>query len=236
MTKARDLLQSVSEGFSIDSIIDEYMPILTTTIRPEVKIANAPRAGWLGQDAWRYGQNPTQGKWWDDNTVISIQKSILGDENTLRRVIAHELCHHDAALSAYVPFLKDIDIQTFQKLMKIRGQHDTEWRKVAAKFNAKYGVGFVTEKSDHSYKTELTGLKDMIVVVMKISGDRYVFAVSSRLSAKQKGLLDRYKSDPDKKITKSNDARFLRGASIGSSWSLPPDPETQNKLAQLFAE
>src|SRR5208282_6822687 len=79
-------------------VMDELFPVLGGDLpKPELTMVNQPRAGWLGMNNWRIFINGG-GIGWGSNTTIKLQKYILNDENTLRRIIAHELCHHADSL------------------------------------------------------------------------------------------------------------------------------------------
>ena len=87
--------KSVGDLGLAKNIMHEMMPVLGTQLPdPELKIVNSPRSGFLGQDVWGIGIDQTRGIYGKDNTTIHLQRSILNDENTLRRILAHELAHH----------------------------------------------------------------------------------------------------------------------------------------------
>ena len=159
--KAREL-RGVTAGADdfglVQKILAEMMPVLQSGLpKPEMKISNSPRAGWLGRDTWRITYDTkTQQTGWSDTTVIEVQKSIVGNEETLRRVIAHELCHHEDSLVNEKPELERLGFPTYRRLRSGTG-HGAKWKAIAAKFNARYGADFVTEKSDQSYSQEQFG-------------------------------------------------------------------------------
>ena len=88
----------------------------------------------------------------------------MGDENTLRRVLAHELCHHADSLVNGIKELQRYEgMGTVGYKMFVRNQkgtgHGPSWKLYADKYNAKYGGDFVTEHSDESYVQDKSPVK-----------------------------------------------------------------------------
>lgn len=67
-----------------EDVIHEFFPEHSSSPKPIVKIVNHTRSKWLGRAT----------KSDSGNTLIEIQKSVLGDDESASRVIAHEVCHH----------------------------------------------------------------------------------------------------------------------------------------------
>jgi GNAT superfamily N-acetyltransferase/2'-5' RNA ligase len=220
-------------------IMHELMPVLGVQLpEPELKISNSPRSGWLGRNTWRVGiQN---GKpYWGENTIIEIQKSILNDDNTLRRILAHELAHHADALVNGVEEIKKVnDRWTYKSFMRDNRGHGPSWKQWAQKFNAKYGADFVTKTSDETYVTEELELHPYNILLKRDYDGRLAYEQSARMTAKQKRYLDRRASDKDEteyRLTQTNDRAFFEGHLIGSFyWSRPKEAEKQTKLEELW--
>ena len=70
------------------------LPIFET--KPLIGGAAAIFSGILGQTTWHY----------DQPVVIEINSQILGDKNTTRRVLAHELCHEAEFLLYWEPLIR----------------------------------------------------------------------------------------------------------------------------------
>jgi len=105
---------------------------------PTVKIVNHTIPKWLGRAVAK----------WDNSKELSlvkmeIQKSILNDEETLRRVIAHELIH-----------CWDYQETPYDVIHSHRWSgHGEFFLKEAARLNTKLGPDYVTPKSDETYVT-----------------------------------------------------------------------------------
>ena len=210
--------------------------------KPTMKIVNQPRANWLGRDTWRVGiQN---GKpYWESNTTIDLQRSILNDENTLRRIIAHELAHHADALVNGVERAKEVrDLYTYKSFVRDQhfAGHGKGWKQYAQKFNAKYGADFVTEKSDQTYVEEDQELRPYNILLKRDHDGKLAYEVSTRMTAKAKRYLDRLaqdKSETEHRLAQTNDRAFMNGFLIGSwYWVHPKEPETQQKLEELWSK
>lgn len=122
----------------LQGIAREYIAMLPkvdgqTLPMPKFAVVNRLTAKWLGQAALSDGE-----------TTIYLQKSLLGHEQTLRRVLAHEICHAWA-------------FWHFQlgKPGDHRGHSPNSlWMKAVNQINQ--GVGdpqFISETSDMSYVT-----------------------------------------------------------------------------------
>jgi 2'-5' RNA ligase/GNAT superfamily N-acetyltransferase len=230
-------------------VMHELMPVLGMQLpEPELKIVNQPRAGWLGRDTWRVGYERGYGNWtWGDNTRIDIQRSILNDEDTLRRIIAHELCHHAVALTTSTEKIKEEKARgtgewgykNFVRWMQSSG-HGTEWKQWASKYNAKYGADFVTEKSDESYAVEELELRPYHILLKRDYDGKLAYESSSRITPKMKRHLDRMAQDKEGteyRLTQTNDRAFFEGYLIGSFyWGHPKDENLQKKLEELWAK
>ncbi len=223
-------------------VMHELMPILGEQLpEPELKMVNQPRAGWLGRNNWRiFIKNGSIS--WDPNTTITIQKYILSDETTLRRIIAHELCHHADALIEGVAELSRlsnfgmIGYKTFLNGQRGSG-HGSSWKKYAAKYNAKFGADFVTERSDESYVQEEMPIPAYYIMMRK-DGEKIYYSVSSRMTQNIRGFVDRFAGEPNYRITKTTDREFMHAATIGSGWSYPKEgdagAEKREKVQELW--
>lgn len=226
-----------------NKIMNELFPMLgePSLPKPTMKIVNQPRAGWLGRDTWKiWIRNGEMGC--GDNTEIEVQKYVLNDEDTLRRVIAHELCHHADSLvngtkeiERYKSF-GQIGYKTF-----LRGQsghgHGPTWRQYTAKYNAKYGADFVNEKSDESYKQEELPIRPYYIRLWNQGNGKIYYSVSTRIGPKIKKYLERKAVEPDQaeRMTKTDSRLFMHGATIGDGWSSPQGKDAEAKT-KLLAE
>lgn len=143
----------------VREIVVEMMGVLKSGLpEPELKIVNDEKLEWVGHTDWNYGiQNGTT--FADPTTAISIQKKALVDDRTLRRIVAHELCHHEEFLVIEAGKLSKLGFEKYEQ-QKETDTHGTEWKKIAARFNAKYGEDFVTEESDKDFVVAKTASPD----------------------------------------------------------------------------
>lgn len=158
-----------------------------------------------------------------DNSVISIQRSILHDPQTVDRVLCHEVIHH-VLYMAYSP-----DSPEF------RSSHGVAFKRLCQKINAVRGVDYVTEKSDQTYNQVANTKPFSILILPNISGAKYGYQVAVRLSAKQQEKAFDAVRNKEAHLIQIVDRNFLGGASIGSGkWTVPQTPEKQALLKQMY--
>lgn len=187
---------------------------------PEIKFSHRTGAKNLASCSWRPGS---------DNTVLEIQRSILADEKTLRRVLAHELIHH-------WEFLRT-DQTTARALARLglkNDGHGANFEEYAARINAIAGEGYVTKKSDQSYDTSVA---PAYYILVEPHGQRYGYTIAIRPSAAQKIVIDHKRQTRIARLFKITDGRFLNGAPIKrhGGFSIPTNPEHAAALATLYA-
>lgn len=188
---------------------------------PGILFANRIGARSLAGCAWKVGS---------DNTMFEIQRSILGDEKTLRRVLAHELIHH-------WQFLRT-DQTTAAALAKFRiktNGHGADFTEYAERINATEGAGYVSKMSDQSYDT--TSAPPFYILVQPHGNERFGFTVAIRPSAAQKAAIEAKREKDLARLFKITDGRFLNGAPIKrhGGYSIPREPEHVAFLAKLYA-
>lgn len=120
-------------------------------------IENDPNA--LGICLWKPGAASVN---------IIVSNKVKGNEKSIKRVIAHELCHEAEYLLCWLPeFMENIsaakEAANEAALIKVRkflknfmaaleaDSHGEIWQSYANILNAKYGKDFVTATSDESY-------------------------------------------------------------------------------------
>ena len=217
----------------IPSIIQEFLPILAPGLpSPKVVIVDTPGAAYLARDLWVPGEG---------NTTLKIQKAVLGDETTLRRIIAHELCHHEGFLSHYAP----MPDRQRDLLMKVEGGHGAYFKRLAEKFNARFGAGFVTETSD-SAMVEDDGRTYIVLLRRKPETGQLLWSWAIRPSTRQReyltGILDEGRihdtevNPADYKLVQTRDRIFSQGPAIGRGMARVLDPGVNAKLKQLWED
>jgi hypothetical protein len=181
----------------INAIVAEMMPILKPGLPvPEIKISNG-QGNTLGECLWKYG-NIKGVDFCGDNTTITLQKRICGDERTLRRIIAHELAHHEDSLVNDAKDFKEKGYEGFIAYRKMLrpDSHGAKWLAIAARFNAKYGKNFVTRTSDQDMVVDDTNLKPCYMLIEKYYDGSLMWQVANRLSPKAKKYLSELASYP----------------------------------------
>src|SRR5271157_2478293 len=231
---------------TVKNIIAEMMGVLSGGLpQPEVKIVNQTNR-MLGQNVWQWGRRSDGQTFGADNTTMEIQKRVLTDETTLRRIIAHELCHHEVSLLVAKPKLLELGFETYKRFGNILGPdgHGKEWKAVASRFNAKYGADFVTRTSDQDFVYGTTDDKELFILLNNYVYGRHKqrlgwqWAVT--LSPKAKELLNSLDWESGEyKLVKSTDHNLTRGrAKIRQwgGWNLSRTPEQEAAIQKLWAE
>jgi len=230
-------------------ILTELMALLEPGLPvPKVKIVNS-KTNWLGRCVWRYGRAADGKTFADDNTTIDLQKSIMTDEYTVRRVLAHELAHHEDDLVNLRPELLRLGFHTFQMMRKMKKDgHGPSWQAIAARFNAKYGADFVTKTSDESYVLDQSDVKPYFVFIYHAYSGKIKWTHANIISTQmRKYLSERVKENqelteagqpPIYRLLKTTDPFFMRKSpTIGSgSMAYTNEAEENTKLEKLWSE
>lgn len=202
-------------------LMDQFFPGVSI---PTFKVLNhtAPRT--LGVCRYRSDRPET--------TLIEIQKSILDDEDTLRRVLAHELIHHWQYMTT--------DMEKQLRLKRLRmGEdfHGESFEKKAAEINAVYGKDFVTKKSDETYKVTASTKEFYVLIAPSKSRveelGEYSFATVIRPSARQKEIIKDRIEHMKAKLFKTND-QSLHGTSVSDGMGKSRDKGIQAKIKDMY--
>lgn len=184
---------------------------------PMPPIAVVDRLGerWLGTCVYRPGEASTR---------IQVQARILGDEATLRRVLAHELCHHAAFLTAWgAAQAVGQDARTFARLLRMDGEHGAGFLAQAARLNARYGAGYVTPHTDEAMQVQDAAREVQVLLWDRGGGKDLLYAVAvGRLGPKQQRYLA-YKAQAydaaQYRVARTRDARVLDGPKVGAGFA-----------------
>lgn len=223
--KIKGIVQEVMDAY----FKNENLPM------PGISIKNFTNVRWLGQMHTKVIPPYTQS---DATHVLEIQKAILNDDNTLKRVIAHEMIHLWQNINKTPQ-----DFSMIARLGYSGGGHGRDFFAYAAKINAIAGPDYVTEKSDETYKIERTKEFYLLIEPYLITHDILGFGWSwaARPSAQQKEEIKNRQINANAKLFKSKDPRWLGGVQI-KKWggrSIPKSGATGSEekvrdLKQIF--
>jgi len=205
----------------IDDLVTKYMGILEIHgARPTIKLRSNLGSKWLGRTSWTSRQ--------PDTTTVELQTSILADDRTLERVVAHEMVHHRDSISIS---------PTEMALLKVGirpDSHGANFREGAARINAIMGPGFVTKESDKEYKHSAPA-KDFLVLITPLPRGKLGWQWAARLGPKAKVSVDEHVAKGSR-LARSTDVRWTRGAKIEryGGYSMPRDDEEAAELVRLF--
>lgn len=176
----------------INTLVSKYMHILGITKKPRIEIKNRLTPGWLGLC--------------HGNGLIELLSTILEDQKTLERVVAHEMIHWR---NFSVPGKQDDDPKG----------HGTSFEEGKAIVNAKMGPDFVTKNSDQTYAQSQNMQHYCLVVWPMASGNGYGWVWSASLTEKGKQMLAALKAtlpgDRPPKVFMTTDERWLKGRKLG---------------------
>jgi len=205
----------------IDGYVTKYMRMLDIAgDRPVVKLRSNLGSKWLGRSTWS-SKNP-------HTTILELQTSILGDDRTLERVIAHEMIHHRDALA-----ISDNDKVLMGLGIKPEG-HGASFREGAAVINAVMGPDFVTAVSDQQY-VKAASNKKFVVLITPVMKDRLGYAWAARLGPEAKRWVDEQIARGSR-LVETTDERWARGAKIKrfGGYSIPKSDDDIARLRELY--
>lgn len=224
---------------AINNITSEFMPLLAGGLPiPKFKINNR-QGKVIGACHWQYGIKDGKPYCWS-NTEIELQKRAVEDTHTLRRIIAHELCHHEDFLINDTNYLNNYGYQSFKLHIRRTDSHGVEWLSIAHRFNNKYGDNFVTKTSDQDFKLATDNLRPFYVLITKYN-DKLGWQVSLRLSPKQiiylNACANHKLSYDNKRLFMSSDAILLDNGApmkIYGGFSIPRTDEQKSHILNLW--
>lgn len=183
---------------------------------PEIKIRDYTNVQWLGREIIRL--KPLTGEILLHQ--LEIQKGIINDEETLKRVITHEMIHLWQNVTT-----DPKKLYTMHKLGLSNEGHGSEFRQYAEKINAIMGKDYVTENSDETYKVESTKEYYILIQPHTLSGEHrgYGWTWAARPSVAQKEMIKERQQEKNAKLFKIKEPRWLSGAPIKKygGYSLP---------------
>lgn len=210
----------------IRPLVRAYLEMLGVDVAEEPAMVVQDNVGsrWLGRWSMRWKAGlPGQ-------PVIQIQRSVLSDQRTLERVVAHEVVHH-------VQYLQ-MDPAEFNLLrLGIRPLgHGESFRRIAAILNEKIGEDFVTEKSDLEYVVMPSGKRILLLIAPTRIG-RLGWQWATRLGPKAREWVQRKISEGARLVEDyDNDFVWTSGPRIEAwkGWAMPPDEQVAARLKNLY--
>ena len=195
------------------ALLPELMTVLPPGLPlPDIQIVNQPGTPWLARCVWRVKA---------PNTTIYLQKVITGDERTLRRVLAHELCHHAVFLLEVLP-------------RNVRGAgHGPSFHAWADRFNARFGKDFVTDTSDQDFVQVDDGRNYLVLLKKKPTGN-LLWAWAVKPSPAQKSVIQKTLEEFESKLVQTTDRDFTLGTRIGKGFSSTWDEGLNARLQALW--
>ncbi len=205
----------------IDDYVTKYMGLLEIGGEPPlIKLRSNLGSKWLGRSTWSSKRPYT--------TILELQQSILGDDRTLERVIAHEMIHHRDALA-----ISASDIALMGVGIKPES-HGASFREGAARINMVMGPGFVTEVSDKEY-SHAPSLKKFFILITPLPNGRLGWTWAALLGTSAKIWVDEQLLRGSR-LVQTIDDRWTRGQKIKryGGYSIPRDPQDAALLQQLY--
>lgn len=231
MSKATTLLEAIDIQHLkdvIQGILDKFFGEYDLPL-PPVTLKDNLGSGWLARHVCFKDKS---------KSYMEVQKSILDDDRTLKRVLTHELIHHWQCYHEMTD--RDFD-PVYKRLAGRNAGHGKSFKEWADKINKIMGDNYVTEKSDQEYLQSQA--REFFIVV---EPDNYYdpedewkdfhYAWFQRPSAQMKDYLSKKVAEYHAKVFKTNDRRFTNGAIFKKygGMSRPSDKETKDKLKDLY--
>lgn len=216
--RARD----ADEGDSlVGGYVDKYAAILGVDgERPVVKFRDNLGSTWLGRSTWSPSRPGT--------TLLELQRSILGDERTLERVVAHEMIHHRDALA-----MSEDQIALLRAGIRPES-HGATFREGAARVNAVMGSDFVTVTSDQEYR-QAPPRRAFAVLITPLPDGRLGWTWAARIGPKATGWVDELVGRGSR-LVHATDERWARGRKIEryGGYSIPGSDREAALLRELY--
>ena len=219
--KGRGVVAKAMDYGQLRNILSEMMGDVEGGLpTPELKVVNHTRPRWGGLCRWELGQ---------PNTTIEIQKAVTADERSFRRILAHELCHHEQYLVHWSGFTP----QNFKFMTRLEGGHGRVFRQIMDRWNAKHGKDFVTVTSDKDILQEYED-KPFFVFMQRYFGGRPMWQASLCLTDRQLRYISG-KRQGDYRLVQTGDRRFIHAPVIGSGkgWQYVPTERHEWEEAAL---
>jgi len=212
---------------NLQVLVSEFMKVLDPAgimAMPTVSVVTKQNVDWGGLCSAKFPRG-ADGIITSVDSLIQIQSWNAGNDNTARRIIAHECCHHSCWWRNLVNVDPPIAFAWYTE-SKAESGHSPSWDAEAALINAVYGADFVTQTSDQSY--ERNELPPVYMWLAMYSDGRIGFMRSVRPSQTQTEFMqERLQRNPGiYKCVFVPDDPFLYGTpAIGDKYHVAKTPE-----------
>jgi hypothetical protein len=199
-------------------IINRFFPEVNM---PDIKIIKHTHPTYLGNTRFQQksGQEP--------KITIEFQQSILDDERTIHRTLAHELIH------VWQYSMPDIRDKMLGSDGKYEG-HGKSFKLMADKMNSHYGENYVTERSDAT--DVITQEKEFYILIQPHKDNFFGVTKFSRPSEKQKIEIQRRIQENQAHVFKTKEKLFSKAADVKKygGYSVYENKELQDRLAEMY--
>lgn len=170
---------------------------------PEIEVHDNLGSKWFALTVWHPSRPNT--------STIQIQKVALEDEQTVERIIAHEMIHH-------VNFLRMTSSER-AALKHARGtlssDHGKKFHEMAELVNAQMGEGFVSERSDEDFKVAPNERTFFVLIEPVRMGKQLGYSWAAKMSKQTREEVERRIGNVDGfLLVETMDVRFTKGVKI----------------------
>jgi hypothetical protein len=211
-------IQRMAQG-----IINQFFPEVEM---PDIRIVNHTFPTYVGITRFRQKND------YEPTIVVELQKSILDDERTLHRTLAHELIH--------VWQYSNADIR--KKLLSgtKSEDHGKSFNLMADKMNAVYGENYITKTSDAT--DVITQEKEFYILIQphketnQSKANKFGVTKFTRPSKAQKAEIQKRLLEQGGHVFKTKEKLFSRSADLKpfGGYSIYKD-EVQNRLSEIYS-
>lgn len=215
---------------AVKRLVSKYRGLLDLKATPEIVVSDNLKSRWLGRMV-HWPNNPEKGY------QLQLQRRVMVDENTLERVIAHEMAHMVVAVENHA-----LNADFIARGITIKDSaegHGDRWQEIARKISSLVGKpGFVTVTSDSDYvlATETKPYFLLIAYRDKRVGDSFGAAVGVRFTTRMRNVVSAMQADPKylARVIKTTDPMWTPYIQIGDGISVPTTPAHQLMLKSLY--
>lgn len=189
----------------------KFARILGLSTIPRFAIRDRITSRWIG--LYTGGPEP----------LIQLQKRATHDEDTLARLVAHEMCHYADDMA-----LRKRGSSAFFR--GYGGEHGDEWQAFASKINRIMGTDYVTVFGDQV----LVATRPFTIMIDKLEDGRFFFKMAINVTDWEAEYMVKM-ARHGARFLETTDPRWAHGKRFSSrKVSVPDSPEGQKKLRDLY--